>query len=91
MAWRLQAEVDKAVNALIEVMAKGDKDLEAKIAGLGSRIGAFTGWANKPTVDGMGKPLSVNDTFRLEVKDGTHPAGLYARKPDNSEWEDTPF
>ena len=89
--WTLQNEIDKAINALIPVIVKGDKDLEAKIAKLGSRIGAFTGWDNRPTVDGMGNPVSVNDTFRLEKADDNHPAGLYARKPDNSDWEDTPF
>ena len=89
--WTLQNEIDKAINALLPVIVKGDKDLEAKIASLGSRIGSFTGWDNRPSTDGMGNPVSVNDTFRLTEADGNHPAGLYARKPDNSDWEDTPF
>jgi len=91
MAWELQRELDKLKDTLLPVIVKGDKDLEAKIAGLGTNVADITGWANRPTVDGMGKPLSKNDVFYLTVKDGTHPAGMYRRKADNSDWNDTPI
>jgi len=91
MNWQLQKEINKLKDALLPVIAKGDKTLENKIAGLGTNVADVDTWANRPTVDGMGKPLSANDVFYLTQKDGNHPAGMYRRKADNSDWNDTPI
>ena len=89
--WKLQRELDKLKNALLPIIVKGDKDLEAKIAGLGTVVGEVDTWDARPTTDGMGKAVTANDTFYLLTKDGTHPAGLYKRKADNSEWNEVPL
>jgi len=80
----------EVIDKLLPVIVAGDKALEAKIAGMGTRVGSVDTWDARPTVDQNGANVTAGDTFVLTTADGNHPAGIYSRKPDNSDWNDTP-
>ena len=92
MAYNLKAVLEaEVIDKLLTVMKAEDQSLEAKIAKLGTNVGSAGTYAELPTVDHNGKAVGLGDVVTLTTTDGTHPAGKYERKPDNSGWEDQPF
>ncbi len=91
MAFNLQAVLQtEVIDKLLVVMKAGDTALAEQMAGLGTRVGSANTFAELPTVDQNGKAVTTGDTAVLTTADGTHPAGIYSRKPDNSGWNDVP-
>jgi len=91
MAYSLQAKIkSEVIDKLLVVMKAADVRLEEQIAGLGTRVGAVNTWADRPTVDQNGKAVTTGDTFTLTTADDGHPAGIYSRKADNTDWNDVP-
>ncbi len=91
MAYNLQAVLQtEVIDKLLVVMKAGDTALAEQMAGLGTRVGSANTFIDLPTVDQNGKAVTPGDTAVLTTKDGTHPSGIYSRKPDNSGWNDVP-
>ena len=84
--FQLQSLLQEQVfDKLIPVIVAGDKALEEKIAGLGTRVGSSDTYAGLPSVDQNGKAVTVGDTARLKATDGANPAGLY--EWDGTKWD----
>jgi hypothetical protein len=78
MAYDLKAVLEsEVIDKLIVLMKTKDAALEAKIAKLGTRVGAASTYDGLPTVDQNGAAISIGDTATLTQTDGDHPAGLY--------------
>jgi len=85
MAYDLKAILEaNIIDTIIPVIVKGDKELEKKMAKLGTKVGAASKFADLPTVDQNGAAVGAGDTATLTTKDGDNPAGLY--EYDGTKW-----
>jgi len=90
--FQLKGTLDNLLLVAMQAAKIEDDRIVAMVAGMGNKIDTVATWADVTgtTLDTDGSAVGVNDTIVLNVADGTHPAGLYSRKADNSSWKDIP-